>query len=129
MSAHGHKTTTDLETAYFIDAQDMGTLVVAAIVLPSLANERIFAYRFNATWNDLRHRVRELYPGRSDIVSGEDIDVVGRDLSTAPDPIRHAEGILKQVGRPGYTSMDDMLRGFVNSFYRVEEGKCIKIVM
>lgn len=95
----------------------MASLLVAAVALPSLTNERIFAYRFNAPWNVLRHRVRELYPDRSDIVTGADIDVTGRDLSTAEEPIQHAEVILKQVGRQGYTSMDEMLRGFVGSFY------------
>ena len=99
----------------------MTTLVVAALALPSLANERIFAYRFNGTWNDLRHRVRELYPDRPEIVAGEDLDIAGRDLSTAPDPIRHAEEILKQVGRPGYTSIDTMLRDFVDSVYPLRQ--------
>jgi hypothetical protein len=95
----------------------MASLLVAAVALPSLINERIFAYRYNAPWNVLRHRVRELFPERLDIVTGSDINVKGRDLSTARDPIRHAEDLLKQIGREGYTSMDDMLRDFVNSFY------------
>ncbi|SPO07105.1 related to aldehyde reductase II [Cephalotrichum gorgonifer] len=106
-----------MNLAYFIDVQDAANLLVAAVALPSLTSERIFAYRYNAPWNDLRHRIRELYPDRPDLVTGEDIDVAGRDLSTAEGPIRRAEEILKEVGLPGYTSLDDMLRGFVDSVY------------
>lgn len=100
----------------------MARLLVAAVALPSLTNERIFAYRYNAPWNVLRERVRDLFPERLDIVTGNDIYVKGRDLSTARGPIWHAEKILKQVGQEGYTSMDDMLRGFVDSFYPSDGG-------
>ncbi|KAI0458086.1 hypothetical protein F5B21DRAFT_461259 [Xylaria acuta] len=77
----------------------------------------IFAYFSNGTWNDLRRKVRELFPDRPDIVAGEDLTIDRRDLSTAREPIQRAEKILQEVGQPGFVSEDDMLRKFVESMY------------
>ncbi len=63
----------------------------------------------------------ELFPNRPDIVAGEDLAIVGRDLSTANEPIQRVKRILQEVGQPGYISEDDMLRKFVGSVYGVTE--------
>ncbi|RYC65222.1 hypothetical protein CHU98_g975 [Xylaria longipes] len=68
--------------AYYIDVEDTARLMVAAVTLPSVQNEHIFAYFRNGTWNDFRHKVRELFPGRPGIVTGEDLAIKGRDFST-----------------------------------------------
>ncbi|WYZ42275.1 hypothetical protein EsH8_V_001170 [Colletotrichum jinshuiense] len=102
---------------YYIDVQDSARLLVAALSLSSLENERIFAYRYQGTWNDLRRRVRELYPDRSDVITGDDLEIEGMDLSDATGPIQRAEKVLREVGQQGFTSEDDMLRDFVASVY------------
>ncbi|KAI1755703.1 putative aldehyde reductase 2 [Xylaria castorea] len=107
--------------AYYIDVEDCARLLVAALALSSVKSERIFAYYSNGTWNDLRHKVRELFPDRPDIVTGEDFTVEGRDLSTAHEPIQRAKRILQEVGQQGFVSEDDMLRKFVESMYKNNE--------
>ncbi|KAL3469189.1 NAD(P)-binding protein [Aspergillus californicus] len=101
---------------YYIDTQDTARLLVAALVLPSIASERIFAYYQHYTWNDLRSKVRELYPGREDLVRGEDYKNLGRDLGDADALIARSEEILREVGRPGFASLDSLLQDFVESF-------------
>ncbi|PYH95892.1 NAD(P)-binding protein [Aspergillus ellipticus CBS 707.79] len=103
--------------AYFVDVQDSARLLVAATTLSTIANERIFGHYGHATWNDLRQIVQDMFPDRPEIVTGGDLDVVGRDQSNADELIQRAEELLKEVGRPGFVSVEDMLRDFVDSFY------------
>lgn len=91
--------------------------MVAAVASQSLSNERIFAYYLHYTWNDLRQRVRELYPDRTDIVKGDDYEDLGRDLGDADALIRRAEEILRQVGQAGFNDLDGILRDYVDSCY------------
>ncbi|KAI0551403.1 putative aldehyde reductase 2 [Xylaria curta] len=102
---------------YYIDVEDCARLLVAALTLPSVKSERIFAYFKNGIWNDLRLRVQELFPDRTDIVTGDDFVIEGKDLSTAPEPIQRAKEVLQEIGQPGFINEDDMLRKFVESMY------------
>jgi hypothetical protein len=54
---------------------------------------------------------------RPDLVTGEDEDVIGMEISDAHEDSERAEEILRQVRRPGFTGKMDMLRDFVNSVY------------
>ncbi|PLB49885.1 NAD(P)-binding protein [Aspergillus steynii IBT 23096] len=102
---------------YLIDVQDTARLLVAALSLSSVAGERIFAYNSHYTWNELRHRVRRLFPDRPEIITGEDYEDIGRDLGNADDLIQRSEALLREVGQPSFTAVDDMLRDFVSSVY------------
>lgn len=84
-------------------------------------NERVFAYFSQCTWNALRHKVRELFPDLTDIVAGEDLDIQGRDLSTAHELIQRSKRILQEVGQSEFVSEDDMQRKFVESMYKDNE--------
>ncbi|KAK6371656.1 uncharacterized protein PV06_01323 [Exophiala oligosperma] len=106
-----------LPLAFFTDVQDSARLMVAAVASKSIKNERIFAYHVNRTWNDLRSKVRELFPDRPELVKGSDQDVSGRDMSYAPGPIARAEEILRDIGQPGFTNEDDVIRDFVASVF------------
>ena len=90
---------------------------MAAVASAPIKNERIFAYYINRTWNDVRRKVRELFPDRSELVRGIDQDLHGRDLSYAPRPIARAEELLREVGQPGFASEDAILRDFVASMF------------
>lgn len=109
--------TPKLSLGYLIDVQDSARLMVAAVASQSLSNERIFAYYLHYTWNELRQRVRELYPDRTDIVKGDDYEDLGRDLGDADALIRRAEEILRQVGQAGFNDLDGILRDYVDSCY------------
>ncbi|KAL4970430.1 NAD(P)-binding protein [Aspergillus stella-maris] len=102
---------------YLIDTQDTARLLVAALVLPDISNERIFAFYKHYTWNELRQRVRELYPDRDDLVLGDDYDDFGRDMGDADELISRAEEILRQTGQDGFSSVDDLLKDYIESFY------------
>lgn len=80
----------------------------------SISNERIFAYHKRATWNDLRQQVRNMQP---ELVKGEDQDLVGRYLAEADNAIHRAEEILRDIGQPGFTSEDAMLKKFLATCY------------
>lgn len=83
----------------------------------SLKLDRIFSYYVNRTWNDMRKKVRELFPDRPELVQGNDQDLPRRDQSYVPKPIARAEEILQQIGRPGFASEDDVIRDFVASMF------------
>ena len=100
-----------------MDVQDSARLLVAAVASSSIKNERIFAYHVNRTWNDVRSKTREVFPDRPELVKGEDQDLPGRDLSTAPGPIARAEEILRSVGQPGFASEEAVIRDFVASMF------------
>ncbi|KAF2138215.1 uncharacterized protein K452DRAFT_290798 [Aplosporella prunicola CBS 121167] len=87
---------------YFVDVQDVARLHVAAVIHPGVKGERIFGYaeRFNhdAVLDILRKQnpEREFVPN---FLSGTDRSVIelrGR-----------AEQLLQELGRPGFTSMED----------------------
>ncbi|KAF5686537.1 aldehyde reductase II [Fusarium circinatum] len=101
------------QVAYFTDVQDAARLLFAAVALPSLVNERIFAYCHNSTWNELRCKIRDISPKGEKLVRGEDQAVEGRDLSNAGGLIKRAEGILREIGQQGFASEEDILRDFL----------------
>jgi hypothetical protein len=101
--------------AFYMDVQDSARLLVAAVASTTIKNERVFAYYVNRTWNDMRRKVRELFPDRPELVRGEDQVLPGRDLSYAPGPIARAEELLREIGQPGYVNEDDIIRDFVTS--------------
>ncbi|KAL5002231.1 putative aldehyde reductase 2 [Aspergillus recurvatus] len=102
---------------YLIDTQDTARLFVAALVLPSINNERIFAFYKHYTWNELRQRVRDIYPDRDDLVLGEDYDHLGRDMGNADELISRSEQISRQIEQKGFSNMDDLLKDYIESFY------------
>ncbi|KAK7928939.1 hypothetical protein PG985_005937 [Apiospora marii] len=106
-----------LDLAFFTDVQDSARLLVAAVASASIKNERIFSYYINTTWNGMRNKVREMFPDRPELVQGEDRQHEKRDLSCAPGPIARAEFILREVGRPGFASEEDIIRDFVASVF------------
>ncbi|KAF5542425.1 aldehyde reductase II [Fusarium napiforme] len=100
--------------AYYTDVQDAARLLVAAVALPSLVNERVFAYCHNSTWNELRRKIRQISPKGDKLVKGEDQAVEGRDLSNGDGLITRAEDILREIGQQGFASEEDILRDFLD---------------
>lgn len=104
-----------LEVSGFLcDVEDTARLLVAATAKSSLSNERIFAYYKHLTWDDLRQKVRGIRP---ELVKGDDQHLQGRYLSSATDEVNRAEGILRDVGQPGFTSEDSMLQKFLRTCF------------
>ncbi|CVK84666.1 related to aldehyde reductase II [Fusarium proliferatum] len=103
------------QVAYYTDVQDAARLLVAAVALPSIVNERIFSYCHNSTWNELRNKIRLTSLKGERLVKGKDQAVEGRDLSNADALIKRAEDILRKIGQQGFASEEDILRDFLDS--------------
>lgn len=98
-------------------------MMVAALTFKSIRNERIFSYHTSSSWNQMRVKVRELFPNRPELVQGEDQELDGHDLAIAPKPVARAEEILRETGQSGFRSDDDVLRDFVADMFGSGPGE------
>ncbi|KAK5057464.1 hypothetical protein LTR84_011464 [Exophiala bonariae] len=91
-----------IPSQYFVDVEDTALLHVAAGLLPSVKDQRIFAFADRFNWDAVLDVMRTLEPGRNlpDNFSG------GRDPNEI-EPRAKAENLLKVLGRPGWTSLRD----------------------
>ena len=91
---------------FFVDVQDNARLHVAALIHPGVLSERIFAYAQPYTWRGVQRAIQLLYPRK--FVSGdiEDIELDASQIVPAP----RAEILLKDMGRPGWTSLEESVR-------------------
>lgn len=92
-------------TEYFVDIQDVARLHVAALIHPSVASERIFAYTTPFNWNNILAAFRKLFPNKK---FRDDEPGLWDDLSTV-EPAKRAEGLLRDMGRPGFTELEESL--------------------
>ncbi|KAL2133420.1 hypothetical protein VTI74DRAFT_2421 [Chaetomium olivicolor] len=91
---------------FFIDVQDTARLHVAALIHPDVRGERIFAYGKPFTWRGVQRVIQRLYPDKSFAR-----DVKDAELNTSEIlPAVRAEALLQDMGRPGWTSMDESVR-------------------
>ncbi len=88
----------------------MGRIHVAALVDPSVKNERIFAYGEPYTWNQILSIFRKLFPDRTFV---EDLADQGKDLSTVSN--ERAKEILQRFGAHGFTELEQSLKWTVES--------------
>ncbi|KDN59917.1 putative NAD dependent epimerase/dehydratase [Colletotrichum sublineola] len=89
---------------YFVDVQDTGVLHVAAAVLPEVQDERIFAFAEPFNWDRVLAILRQQNPDHS---FGDDFE--GTEYPHTIEPRERAENLLKKMGRPGWTSLEDSL--------------------
>ncbi|UNI19497.1 hypothetical protein JDV02_005679 [Purpureocillium takamizusanense] len=89
---------------YFVNVQDTARLHVAAAILPEVKNERIFAYAGRFNWDTVLDILRKHNPEReflSNFHGGQDSNVI--------QPAARAEELLRQIGRAGWTSLEDSI--------------------
>jgi hypothetical protein len=91
---------------FFVDVQDNARLHVGALIHPDVLSERIFAYVQPYTWRGVQRVVQALYPRRS--FSGDIEDAEPDASQVVPAP--RAEALLKDMGRPGWTSFEESVR-------------------
>ncbi|KAL2673956.1 hypothetical protein Neosp_012402 [[Neocosmospora] mangrovei] len=91
-----------VNTKYYVNVQDTGRLHVAAAILQSVKDERIFAFAGRFSWDKVLSILREAQPTKTfpdDFSGGDDPHVIqGRDK---------AENLLRVLGRPGWTSLEE----------------------
>jgi nucleoside-diphosphate-sugar epimerase len=94
---------------WFVDVQDVARLHVAALINPEVKNERIFAFAYPFNKNDLLRALKKVRPDRKFVDEFPDENV--RDVSKVAN--ERAEELLKALGRPGWTSLEDSLKANV----------------
>ncbi|KAJ4180907.1 hypothetical protein NW755_011442 [Fusarium falciforme] len=95
-----------VNTAYFIDVQDTALLHLAAAVLPDVKSERIFGMAEPLNWNKILVILRKQNPGRrfhKNFTNG--------GYSVTVKPRDRAEHLLRELGRPGWASLEDSILG------------------
>jgi len=90
---------------YYIDVQDNARVHIAALIFPDVRNERLFSFAYPFTWNDILAVFRKLYPERKFI---DDYSNLGKDLSNVAND--RALELVKRLGRPGWTSLEDSIK-------------------
>ena len=96
---------------YYINVQDNARVHVAALIFPDVKSERLFTFAYPFTWNDLLAIYRKLWPDRKFM---DDIEGTGNDLSKVANG--RAEQLLKRMGVPGWTSLEESVQAAVKSF-------------
>ncbi|KAK2021105.1 NAD dependent epimerase/dehydratase [Colletotrichum zoysiae] len=99
---------------YFVDSQDTGVLHVAAAVMPDVQDERIFAFAEPYNWNKVLAILRQQNPDHS---FSDDFE--GTEYPHTIEPRGRAEELLKKMGRPGWTSLEDSLLKATESLRQV----------
>ncbi|KAL7940088.1 hypothetical protein V8C42DRAFT_356483 [Trichoderma barbatum] len=97
---------------YYIDVDDAGRLHVAAAVLPKVEDQRIFGFAGRFNWDTVLDIFRKHVPGRKfpdKFSGGED----GNEII----PRGKAEQLLRDLGRPGWTSLEESILANIEGLY------------
>ncbi|GKU10144.1 unnamed protein product [Fusarium langsethiae] len=89
---------------YYIDVDDTGRLHVAAAIFDHVKDQRIFGFAGRFNWDQVLDILRKHYPEKTfpeNFSSGEDANEI--------EPRGKAEQLLKDLGRPGWTSLEDSI--------------------
>ena len=105
--SEGLKSLQFIPPQWFVDVQDTARLHVAALINPSIKNERIFAYADVYTWNSILAHLRKLKP---DHKFPDDIADESKDLSKVPPKARAEEILRNDFGLQGFTSLEQSLK-------------------
>ncbi|KAF9640013.1 hypothetical protein BFW01_g11819 [Lasiodiplodia theobromae] len=91
--------------ALYIDVEDCALLHVAALTLPDVESQRIFAMARHTNGQEIVQELRLLFPGH-EFPDAPDAEC---DRSVVP-PIDKAEALLKTLGYPGWTTLREAIR-------------------
>ncbi|KAM0328549.1 hypothetical protein ACHAQA_004956 [Verticillium albo-atrum] len=89
---------------YYVDVEDDARLHVAAAIFDDVRSQRIFAFAGKSNLDDILEFLRRRYPGHK---LRENYNI--SQLQTEAPPREKAEKLLKRMGRPGWTSLEDTL--------------------
>lgn len=95
---------------YYIDVTDAAALHFAGAVLPDVKEERIFGFAGWYTWNDILAILRKHYPEQP-IPEELSAPGVAHDIRTRA----RAEQLLRELGHPGWISLEDSVKAVVES--------------
>ena len=98
---------------YFVDVQDSALLHVAALILPDVRGQRIFAV--NTPWNvqSISQLLRGLFPHKE---ISDDVPDLGVDLTVFKEAYK-AEELLRRMGKNGWTDLETSVERTCESFF------------
>ncbi|GKZ36198.1 hypothetical protein AbraIFM66950_007194 [Aspergillus brasiliensis] len=97
--------------AYCVDAEDVALLHVAGLTHPEVKNERLFAFGHPFTWNEVVSIFRKAFPDRE---LPRELLGTGETFRYEIGPDAHAQEILRAMGKPGWSSLEDTLMANVS---------------
>ncbi|KAK7419023.1 hypothetical protein QQX98_003525 [Neonectria punicea] len=89
---------------YYVDVQDTGRLHVAAAIFSGIEDQRIFAFAGRFSWDQVLEILRKNEPEKKfpdNFSGGEDPNEI--------QPRDKAEQLLRDLGRPGWTSLEETI--------------------
>ncbi|KAI1393514.1 uncharacterized protein F4822DRAFT_439593 [Hypoxylon trugodes] len=93
---------------YYINVQDTARLHIAAAIFDNVRSQRIFAFAGRFNWDAILDILRKLEPNKvfpENFSGGEDTNEI--------QPRPKAEQLLRRLGRPGWTSLEESVRDLV----------------
>ncbi|EON63476.1 hypothetical protein W97_02704 [Coniosporium apollinis CBS 100218] len=91
---------------FFVDVRDTARLHVLALLHPDVKNERIFGFAGSFNWDDVYAVLRQMFPERD---FPEPDPNAPRDTNKIL-PAGRAEGLLREMGRPGWVGLEETVR-------------------
>ncbi|KAI1811310.1 hypothetical protein GGS20DRAFT_563628 [Poronia punctata] len=107
---------------YFVDVQDIGRLHVAAAILDSVRGRRIFGFASRYNWDMILGILRKLLADDPDKLARIPADFSGGEDPNEIEPRAEAERILKELGRPGWTSLEESIADAVEGLRWLEDS-------
>jgi hypothetical protein len=107
---------TDIDIEYYIDVEDTGRLHVAAAIFDHVKEQRIFGFAGRFSWDAILDIFRKNFPDRTfpeNFSGGEDPNEI--------EPRDKAEQLLKDLGRPGWTSLEESILANVEAVAKAEK--------
>ncbi|KAF2404646.1 NAD(P)-binding protein [Trichodelitschia bisporula] len=101
-----------IQPQWFCDVLDTARLHVAALLVPDLESQRIFAYGGQWNWNDVLAIFRKIYPDREFIA---DLPL-GKDLSKVPPREKSLALLRTAYGQTEWTGLEVSIKANVASF-------------
>lgn len=105
---------------HFVSVSDSATIHLAALLLPDVRHERIFAVSIPWTRNSIHQILAKQFPEKLSTSRADDgFDGQGQaervDLTVFKD-VERAEGLLRRMGRQGWKDLESSVRGSVEGF-------------
>lgn len=94
--------------AYFANVEDAALLHVAGLVSPEVEGERLFAFGRPFTWKEIMQILQAMFPGRK--FSDMPMECEDRAGNLEIEPAGRAEQLLKSMGKPGWSTLEDTLK-------------------
>lgn len=106
-----------MQPQWHIDSGDAGRLYVAALTQKGVDRERIFGFGERFSWFQVRRLMMEWYGPEEEIVPVADLGVDQTDV-----PNQRGAELLKQMGRDGWTGLEESLRANMESIFEAEKA-------